>query len=222
MDERHPEMLLLTNTQRDELLTIYRKDSDPELRFRAHILLLLDEGRSWSDIQAILFCSSRTIDRWLKRFQVEGVAGLAGKKRGRPFRLGLGWVAVLVTWVTTKTPGDFGFLRSRWSCAVLALLLREREGVQASRETVRRLLHRGCLVYRRPRPIPPPNEEERQTRLAVLRALLEGLPDDETVVWQDEVEIHTNPKIGRMWMLTNHQATVPTPGTNRKRHLAGV
>lgn len=221
MDEWHPEMFLLTNTQRDELLTIYRKDSDPELRFRAHILLLLNEGRSWSDIQAILFCSSRTIDRWLKRFQAEGLAGLTGRKRGRPFRLGLGWIAVLVSWVTTKTPADFGFLRSRWSCAVLALLLREREGVPASRETVRRLLHRGHLVYRRPRPIPPPNEAERQARLAELRALLEGLPDEETVVWQDEVEIHTNPKIGRMWMKKGHQAMVQTPGTNRKRHLSG-
>jgi putative transposase len=214
-------MLPLTTEQRDELLTIYRKDSDPELRFRSHIILLLADGHAWDTIEAMLFCSSRTVDRWLKRFRSEGVAGLTGRKRGRPFRLGLGWVAVLVTWVTTKTPGDFGFLRSRWSCAVLALLLREREGVAASRETVRRLLHRGNLVYRRPRPIPPPNEEQRRVRLAELRKLLEDLPADETAVWQDEVEVHTNPKIGRMWMLMGRQATVQTPGTTKKQHLAG-
>ena len=145
------------------------------------------------------------------------MAGLTGRKRGRPFRLGLGWVAVLVTWVTTKTPRDFGFLHSRWSCAALALLLREREGVTASRETVRRLLHRGNLVYRRPRPILKPDERERQTKLAELRKLLEDLPEDETAVWQDEVEIHTNPKIGRMWMLKGRQAEVETPGTNKKQ-----
>ncbi len=214
-------MLPLNPGQRDELLTIYRKNSDPELRFRSHIILLLAEGHAWDDVEAVLFCSSRTVDRWLKRFQAEGVNGLTGRKRGRPFRLGLGWVAVLVTWVTTKTPGDFGFLRSRWSCAVLALLLRDREGVAASRETVRRLLHRGDLVYRRPRPIPPPNEEQRRVKLAELRAMLEGLPADETAVWQDEVEVHTNPKIGRMWMPRGRQATVQTPGTNKKQHLAG-
>jgi transposase len=83
------------------------------------------------------------------------------------------------------------------------------------------LLHRGNLVYRRPRPVPPPNEAERQARLAELRALLERLPADETAVWQDEVEVHTNPKIGRMWMLKGKQATVQTPGTDTKRHLAG-
>src|SRR5665213_2176494 len=122
-------MLTLTTSQRDELLQTYRKDPDPELRSRAHIILLLAEGHRWDTIEAVLFCSSRTVDRWLKRFEAEGFEGLTGRKRGRPFRLGLGWVAVLVAWVTTKTPGDFGFLRSRWSCAVLALLLRDREGV---------------------------------------------------------------------------------------------
>ncbi len=214
-------MLALTAQQRDELLSIYRKDPNPELRFRAHIILLLGAGHPWDTIEAMLFCSSRTLDRWKKRFQAEGLAGLTGRKRGRPFRLGLGWVAFLVTWVTTKTPSDFGFVRSRWSCALLALRLREREGVQASRETVRRMLHRGALVYRRPRPVPPPNEEQRRVRLAELRTLLETLPADETVVWQDKVEVGTNPKIGRMWMLKGQQATVPTPGTNTKRHLCG-
>jgi transposase len=214
-------MLPLTTKQRDELLTIYRKDPDPELRFRAHIILLLGSGHAWDTIEAMLFCSSRTVDRWLKRFQDEGVAGLTGRKRGRPFRLGLGWAALLVSWVTTQTPGDFGFLRTRWSCALLALLLREREGVTASRETVRRWLHHGQLVYRRPRPVLKPDEEERRVKLAELRTLLEGLPADETAVWQDEVEIHTNPKIGRMWMKKGRQAEVVTPGTNKKRHLSG-
>ena len=139
-------MLPLTTEQQDEVLSLYRKDPDPELRFRAHVNLLLGEGRPWPDIQRILFCSSRTIDRWLKRFEAEGVGGLTGRRRGRPFRLGAGWGAILVARVTTKTPADFGVLRSRWSCAMLALLPHEREGVAASRETVRRLLRRGDLV----------------------------------------------------------------------------
>ena len=214
-------MLSLNTKQRDELLTIYRKDPDPEQRFRAHIILLLGEGHPWDTIEAMLFCSSRTVDRWLKRFRAEGIAGLTGRKRGRPFRLDIGWVALLVYWVTTEVLSDFGFLRSRWSCALLALLLRERHGVGVSRETVRRMLRRGNLVYRRPRPVPPRDDDERQARLAELRTLLENLPADETAVYQDEVEVNTNPEIGRMWMFKGRQATVPTPGKNKKRHLAG-
>src|SRR5512143_286442 len=136
-------MSSLTTKQRDELLQIYRKDTDPDLRFRAHIIVLLAEGHTWDTIEAMLFCSSRTLDRWKKRFEARGIEGLTGRKRGRPFRFGLAWVAVLVSWVTTKTPRDFGFLRSRWSCAILALLVYQQLDVKVRRETVRRLLHRG-------------------------------------------------------------------------------
>src|SRR3954453_7011362 len=214
-------MLSLNTKQRDELLTLYRKDPDPELRFRAHIILLLSEGHAWDTIEAMLFCSSRTVDRWKKRFDREGIEGLTGRKRGRPFRFGMVWVVMVVSWLTTKTPRDFGFLRSRWSCALVALLLRERHGLTVSRETIRRWLHRGQMVYRRPRPVLAPDQEERQAGLAELRKLLENLPADETALWQDEVEVHTNPKIGRMWMPKGQQAEVVTPGTNKKRHLSG-
>src|SRR5512135_392159 len=93
--------------QRNEVLTIYRKDPDPELRFRAHILLLLDASRPWTDIQTTLSCSSRTIDHWLKRFRAEGIEGLTGRNRGRPFRFGPGWMSIVVTWVLTRSPRDF-------------------------------------------------------------------------------------------------------------------
>ena len=35
--------------QRQALLDRYRKDPDPEVRFRAHILLLLADGHTWAD-----------------------------------------------------------------------------------------------------------------------------------------------------------------------------
>jgi transposase len=37
----------------------------------------------------------------------------------------------------------------------------------------------------------------------------------------DEVEVHTNPKIGSMWMRRGDQTAVDTPGDNEKRVLAG-
>jgi putative transposase len=213
--------IVLSPDQRQDLLDRYRKDPDPEIRFRAHILLLLADGHTWATVAMLLFCSSRTIDRWVKRFHQDGIEGLTGKKRGRPFRFGLGWVALVVAWVTQKTPRDFGFLRSRWCCATVVLLLRERHDLTVSRETVRRWLQRSQVVYRRPRPVVGPTDPERQKKLVALRKLVAELPADETVVWQDEVEIHSNPKIGRMWMFKGQQATVTTPGTNRKRHLSG-
>jgi putative transposase len=211
----------LNPEQKAELLDRYRKDHDPEVRFRSHILLLLDDGHSWANVAAVLFCSSRTIDRWVKRFHAEGVEGVAGHKPGRPFRFASAWVNVAVEWVTNHTPRDFGFLRSRWCCEAVVLLILRVHNVEVSRETVRRWLHRGNLVYRRPRPTLGPKDPDRQARLDALRTLPAGLPADETAVFQDEVDINTNPKIGSMWMVRGEQAKVETPGNNEKRYISG-
>jgi transposase len=211
----------LNPEQRTALLDRYRKDHDPEVRFRSHILLLLDDGHSWITVAALLFCSSRTIDRWVKRYHAEGVEGVAGHKPGRPFRFAAGWVDVVLEWVTKHAPRDFGFLRSRWCCEAVVLLMLRTHHLEVSRETVRRWLHRGNLVYRRPRPTLGPTDPERQARLDALRKILSELPADETAVFQDEVDINTNPKIGSMWMIKGRQAKVETPGNNEKRYISG-
>ena len=54
------------------------------------------------------------------------------------------------------------------------------------------------------------------------RALLDNLPDDEVAVYEDEVDIHLNPKIGLDSMNRGQQKEVVTPGGNEKRYLAGA
>jgi transposase len=128
---------------------------------------------------------------------------------------------MIVRWVLTLAPADFGFARSRWTCEAVAVVLLEDHGVRASRETVRRRLRESELVWRRPRSVVRRRDPERPAKLAALRKLLHGLPADETAVFMDEVEVHTNPKVGSMWMRRGEQSTVAAPGDNDKRVLAG-
>jgi hypothetical protein len=65
-------------------------------------------------------------------------------------------------------------------------------------------------------------EAEKQRKLAEIRRLRENLPPDEVAVYEDEIDVHLNPKIGRDWMLAGQQKQVPTPGKNEKRYLAGA
>jgi putative transposase len=58
-------------------------------------------------------------------------------------------------------------------------------------------------------------------KLQRIRRLVGHLPENETAVFQDEVDVHLNPKIGSQWMVQGQQAEVVTPGDNDKRHLAG-
>jgi transposase len=208
--------------ERKLLLQTLKTASSHEQRLRAHILLLLAEGCTWTTIAFVLFTSSSTINRWRKRFLDGGIAAvLDAKGRRQPSRWRVFWIALVFRWLTCCTPRDFGFYRSRWTCGTVVLLLREDHGVQVSRETVRRWLHQQDLVYRRPRPVLGPKDPQRARKLRAIRRLLHDLPADEVALFSDEVDINTNPKIGSMWMPRGQQAKVVTPGTNTKRYLAG-
>src|SRR5262245_26610658 len=125
---------------------------------------------------------------------------------------------MIVRWVLTLTPANFGFARSRWTCEAVALVLREDHGVRVGRETVRRRLRESGLVWRRPRPVVRHRDPDRAAKLAALRKLLHGLAADEMAVFMDEVDVNLNPKVGCQWMKRGEQAAVETPGTNEKRY----
>lgn len=215
--------IVLGSGQRKRLLGIYRgKEEHPaDVRLRAHIILLLADGRAWSLIAAVLFCSTATIARWKGRFESGGVEALLDERRGRRATLLAGWGLLIVSWVKTLTPREFGYCRSRWCCATLALALFDTKRVKVSAETVRRCLHQQDLVWRRPRPVLGPQDPHRQWKLRKIRELLRDLPQDEAAVFQDEVDLNLNPDIGCMWMERGEQAEVVTPGTNVKRYLSG-
>jgi len=103
----------------------------------------------------------------------------------------------------------------------MVLVLLETYELRVSQETVRRGLHKEQIGWRRPRPIVGSRDPQREEKLQALRQLLATLPANEIAVFQDEVDINTNPKIGAMWMRRGQQAAVVTPGTNEKRYLAG-
>ena len=52
--------------------------------------------------------------------------------------------------------------------------------------------------------------------------MLARLPRREWAFYEDEVDIHLNPKVGLDWMVCGQQKEVATPGKNEKRYLAGA
>jgi transposase len=208
--------LRLSAKERKTCLGVYRAARQAR---RALVLLLLDQGWSYRRIMAATWVSPTTIRAVKTDWQSGGISQVL-EMQPRMFVV-TAWMVIVVRWLLAKTPRDFGFFRSRWSCALLALLLWEQEGIRLSAETVRRGLRRMEFVWRRPRPVVGPRDPDYDGKLRKIRRLIASLSADETVAFQDEVDIHLNPKIGSCWMIRGEQAEVVTPGNNEKRHIAG-
>ena len=210
--------IYLSAEQRKALLRLLRCGDDVRTSRRAHIVLLLADGFSHRQIRAVAYVSYELIGECAERFRRSNIEGLMEKpcEPAKPV-----WLEAVLRWLTEKSPEDFGYFRSRWSCETLAEVLAWETGVSLSAETIRRSLHRAGFVWRRPRPVLGRTDPEYDRKLEEIQELLAALPENETAVFQDEVDVHLNPKIGSCWMLKGEQAEVVTPGDNIKRHLAG-
>jgi len=74
----------LTAGERNELMTLRRSQSAAAASARgARLILMLDEGESWSAIKRELGCDSRFISTWAGRFVQSRLGGLFARHPGR-------------------------------------------------------------------------------------------------------------------------------------------
>ena len=79
------EVLHLTPSERGELESYLRKRNLPaSVAQRMRIVLLLDEGASYREIEEQLGAFPSTISRWKQRYEKDGVLGLATIHPGQP------------------------------------------------------------------------------------------------------------------------------------------
>ena len=169
-----------------------------------HVLLRCAAGHTPTEIAAFLFCSRSSVYRIVRLYRA-GHLGFAADPEGQlaaPVRL-----SVLVPWVQqaldallASVPSAYGWCRTRWSCATLALELQARRGVRVSSETMRRWLHELGWVWKRAKLAAKDDDPQRVEKLARIRLVCERLQTKAALFFADELDIQLLPKVGYQWM----------------------
>jgi RHS repeat-associated protein len=201
-----------------------RKTPDAALRTRIRIVLLYEAGWGAHRIAASLGCVPATAVRVARRFQALGEDGL------RDGRCDNGLMKVdddlrqALAELVAVSPQDHGWPRPTWTRELLVKTLRQHTGVKVSVTTVARMLSDLGARWGMARPIVlcPWLKARKARRLRAIFKIVHHLPAREVAYFEDEIDIHLNPRIGRDWMLRGQQKLVVTPGQNRKRYLAGA
>ena len=116
-----PTNLSLTTDERTSLLSVTRSRTAPAADVkRARLIMMLDEGLSWSVIAERLPCSPDYISRWKRRFEQERVAGLYARHRGSEPAEDTAQIEARVLAWTQKAPSDGS---THWSSRKLAKAL---------------------------------------------------------------------------------------------------
>jgi transposase len=214
--------LLLTALERKALLGYFRRHPDPSVRFRSHILLMLDQGHTWSFITGALFCSARTINHWRRRFEVQGVQGVLGGPRGSPSRWSDEAGAILRD-ALERSPQQWGYMAVNWTVHLLRDHIERQWGKRPSDRQVREQLHQLHFVWKRPRHALPESKSPRvKRRLRAIREKVRSLPVGCAKLFEDETDLLLYPPLRAGWFLRGKPAEVPISGENAKRTVFGT
>jgi hypothetical protein len=126
--------------------------------------------------------------------------------------------------VVRSSPLNHGWRRPTWTRELLIETMVRKTGTRIHVTTMSRAL--ALIKARRGKPRPtvkcPWHPAVKTRRLNKIAQLVASLPRKEVAVYEDEVDIHLNPKIGLDWMGLGQQKEAVTPGKNQKRYLAGA
>ena len=185
-----------------------------------HILLLLTLHRSPSEMAAFLLCARSTVyavaQDWQKGRRWPELASPSAPPCFMP-SLRRRLLALL-----KKTPAAYGWCRTRWSCATLALQWQVQRGICLSAETGRRCLPALDWVGKRTKLAAKDSDPERAAKLARIRYVFVHLGPRQAWLFGDELDRPLLPKVGAPWMPKGTPVEVLTPGRNEQRPLAGA
>jgi transposase len=190
-----------------------------------HLLLLCAAGRPPSEVAAVLFCSRSSVYRVVRAYQAGTLPFDETTKAAMPQRRLRRLTPSLkrsVQALLKAAPRAYGWCRTRWSCATLAVEVQVRRGVRVSAETMRHWPHELGWEWKRAKVAAKDDDPQRVEKLARIRLAYEQLRAGTALFFADELDINLLPKLGSQWMPKGEQVEVMTPGTNEKRYLAGA
>jgi transposase len=145
-----PLRLRLDQTTREAVAARYERARGAVERTNCQMVLLADEGRHAPEIAWLVRRGPHQVRKVLRRFQREGLAGLAPRTApGRAVQVTAAWLAELQR-VIELAPHRVGVDSAVWTTRLLAAYLARATGHRTGIETVRLHLHRAGYVCKRP------------------------------------------------------------------------
>ncbi len=214
----------LSSRERKIMRSFAKGSPDAVLRGRCKIILALVQGNSPGRIAETGLASESQVYRVIKRFQEGRLSGLVDRREDNGDSQISWYYESELCDAVARSPQDYGYRRPTWTQELLIKVLKKRTGIRISVSTMSRLLKRLGIRLGRPKPIVgcPWSKARKTRRLNQIRRLIAAARPGDVFVYEDEVDIHLNPKIGPDYMLRGTQKTVMTPGKNQKRYLAGA
>lgn len=106
--------------------------------------------------------SNTTVISHIKQWNKYGIKSIKDHRGGSTLKLDAEIIYNLIDVAVNSSPNQFGFSRFTWTCALLAIYVKNNFGEEISDETIRRILKSNNLSFKRAQPKPTKADIEEQ------------------------------------------------------------
>lgn len=205
----------LSAAERETLRTILRQRKvDGLVLRRANVLLLLDKGWCISKIAEAFFINIETVRDWRRQFIMSGLDFLPlSSYSQREGHLNFKQEQNLKEYLTKRPPRSTDevreYIKALYDC-------------NFSRSGAIKLMHRLGFSYKKPKILPlQATEDKQQEFIKAYEMLINGLYNDEAIVFVDGVHPEHQSKPAHGWFLKDSQPAIPATSGRKRLNIHG-
>ena len=129
-----------------------RRSYEARYDHRLHAILMVAQDMSCRQVAQLHGDSPRTVAYWVKRFETEGLSGLADADRpGRPSKLNQEQLQ-LIEKALRSHPSEYDLAGNLWDGKLLSHFIRQQFGIELGVRQCQRLFRQFGFRLRKPRP----------------------------------------------------------------------
>lgn len=190
------------STEEKAALNRLRLTKKSNIGERAHYVLLSDEGKSVQAIAIHLSRNGHTVRLWLKRYLMNGLAGLSSRNNpGRPAKKAP-IIESQLQELLNKSPQEYGYQEAGWQINILRDWF-AKQGLHACTNTLVKALNKLDFVYKRfskTLPANSPSSTEKKARVKeIVEEIGKNTATDIEILFVDESHFSNQPYVTRGW-----------------------
>lgn len=199
------------------LLQLYRGAKTAVASKRYHAILLVKEGRLIKEVAELFYVNEDTVSSWVKKWdeqkKVEDEA-----RSGKPPTIKKEIEEDICKAVDENNPEKEGMPSSAWDCKELGIWLKDKYGVEVSRERIRQLLRKHGFHWRKQNH--DYTKKDEQKRGEFLDGVREIDTASGTLIFEDEMASKLHPHKGYIWT-REKKPCIETACSHEKTYVVG-
>lgn len=204
--------ILLSETQRQELVARHRTERDKRMADRIKAVIWRDDGMTYTQIAALLFLSDEGVRQHLKDYEDSGK--LRPANGGSESKLDVAQTIELLAHLDAHL-----YIKASEICAYA----QERYGISYSESGMKDWLARNGFTFHQPCGTPAKADAEAQKAfIAAYENIKKNLGDEDRIVFMDGVHPSHAVRFVRGWIRKGVRKEIPTNASQKRLNILGA